>query len=50
MIGQAFSLVAALWGHIGPGLALAAAFPVFLLAFGLIVLGSLKKVASSEHS
>jgi hypothetical protein len=50
MIGQAFNLVAALWGHIGPGLALAAALPILLLAFGLIVLGSVKKLGSSENS
>ncbi len=50
MIGQAFDLLVALWGHIGPGLALAAALPLFLLAFGLILLGSVKKLGSSERS
>jgi hypothetical protein len=50
MIGQLFHLVAALWGHIGPGLALAAALPVFLVALALILVGSVKKLGSSERS
>lgn len=50
MITQVFHLTAALWSHIGPGLALAAALPVFLMAFALILVGSVKKLSSSEHS
>jgi hypothetical protein len=33
-----FALVADLWGHVGPGLLLAFALPLLLLAFGLIIL------------
>lgn len=50
MIGQIIHLTAALWSHVGPGLALAAALPVLILAFGLVLLGSVRKLGSSHDS
>ncbi len=50
MVGQVYHLTAALWSHIGPGLALAAALPMFLMAFALILVGSVKKLGSSQDS
>jgi hypothetical protein len=43
MITQAISLVAAMYGAIGPGLVLVAALPVFLAAFVLVTRASVKR-------
>ncbi len=43
MIAQTLSLLGAMYDALGPGLILAAAFPVLLVAFGIVVGTSLKR-------
>ena len=39
-----FILLADLWGHVGPGLLLAMALPVFLILGGVVLLQGSKRV------
>jgi hypothetical protein len=43
-MGTTFALVADLWRHIGPGIALAFALPVLLGLFGLVLLTTYRRV------
>jgi hypothetical protein len=48
-MGAAFALLADLYKHVGPGLLLALAFPVFAGLFGLILLSGYKRVRSRRE-
>lgn len=50
MIGQTLSLLGALYGAIGPGLILAAALPLLLLALALVVRAGVKRQDHPGHS
>lgn len=41
-----FALIMDLWHHVGPGILFAFALPVFLMAFGLVVLTAFRRLRS----
>ena len=48
MIGQTLSLLGAMYEALGPGLLFAAAFPVFLVALGVLVGTGLRRFGRRE--
>lgn len=50
MITQTLSLLGAMYDALGPGLILAMAFPAFLVAFGVLVSVSLKRLGRRNEA
>ena len=43
------ALIMDLWRHVGPGIILAFALPVLLMAFGLVLLTAFRRLRSRAH-